>query len=76
MEKVYKQAAERIFDEITNEKYKAKVEENLLDPAVKYIGDRLYPYVISASIFFIFFIIILVYVAYILFKINNLHHLQ
>ena len=50
MEKLAKQAVEKLINTLQNEENKCKIEHNILDPMVAYIGKRLWPYIVSLSI--------------------------
>lgn len=74
MDKLYKQAAERMIQELSNEQNRCVIEKDVLDPMVKYIGHQLYPYVISASIVLIVVLALLLYLAYLSVRMHRLHH--
>ena len=76
MEKFCKQVIEKITDEIKKDENKKRVEDEVLDPIVKYIGHRLYPYVICASIAMSFLFLLILYFIHVNFKIHlkNLHN--
>ena len=50
MEKICSQVAEKCLKEIKKEENRKQIEEDVLDPMVKYIGQRLYPFVIAVSV--------------------------
>ena len=51
MEKLSKQAAEIVMRELLKEENQDKLEKHVLDPSVKYIGDRLWPYILLLASF-------------------------
>ena len=64
-----------IFDTILRECKKQdnqlKIKTYVLDPAVCYILDKIYPYIFITCSIFIIFIIIFLYMFYLLFKISK-----
>lgn len=64
MDNFCKKAAAKFVSELQNDENREKLEHDVLDPVISYIGKRLYPYVISASILVISFTLLLIYLAY------------
>lgn len=62
MEKLCKQAAEKFVDELKKEENREKIETEVLDPVIKYIGQRLYPYVVTVSLMLCVTLLLLTYV--------------
>ncbi len=64
-----------VFDTILRECKKTenqtKIKTYVLDPAVCYILDKIYPYIFITCAIFIIFIIIFLYMFYMLFKITK-----
>uniref|UniRef100_A0A6C0F7C5 Uncharacterized protein n=1 Tax=viral metagenome TaxID=1070528 RepID=A0A6C0F7C5_9ZZZZ len=71
MDKFCKQAAGRIIDELKKKENRNILEDEILDPVIKYIGQHLYPYIIAASVMFCITLIIL---AYLLFSIKYIKY--
>ena len=76
MEKFCKQAIELVATELKKDKNKRLMEDEVLDPVVRYIGHRLYPYVICVSIAMSFLFLLALYFIHVNFKIHlkNLHN--
>ena len=62
MEKICKQAAEKLVNELKKDETRATLESELLDPAIRYIGQRLYPYVIAVSMMLCVTLVLLFYI--------------
>ena len=58
---IIKQLVEKLMTELRKEDTKEQLEENFIDPFVKYIGDKLYPYVVSAALFVTLIVALLMY---------------
>jgi len=71
MEKICSQAKEILYNEIKKEENKLKLQNEVLDPIVKYIGERLYPYILLASAVLCIFTLILLYTLFLIFRINR-----
>ncbi len=76
MEKLTKQAAEKFIDVLQQEENRCKIEANIINPIVAYIGKKLWPYIISLSLLLCFIFIILVYFIYITFHLQKNIRLQ
>lgn len=66
MEKLAKQAAEKFINTLQNDENKSKIESNILDPMVAYIGKRLWPYIVSLSISLCILLIIIGYLMFLM----------
>ena len=73
MDTICRQAAEKFVDELKKDCTKSTIEKEVLDPMVKYIGNRLYPYVISATIVLCIMFMILLYLIYLSLRIHRTH---
>ena len=71
MDKICSQAKEMIYNEIKKEENQAKLQTDVLDPIVKYIGERLYPYILLASAVLCLFAVIIMYTLFLIYKINH-----
>lgn len=71
MDKICKQAKEMIYNEIKKEENQTKLKKEVLDPIVKYIGERLYPYILLASAVLCIFAIIILYTLFLIYRINH-----
>ena len=70
MDNILKQASEKFVQMLREEENMRKLECEVLDPLVKYMGKRLWPYILSFSVILALFFIILVYL------IHNIMRLQ
>jgi len=61
MDKFCKQAAERIIDELRKDEHRTTLEDEILDPVIRYIGRQLYPYVITVSVMLCVTLLLLAY---------------
>ena len=71
MDKICNQAKDIIYNEIKKEENQAKLQKEVLDPIVKYIGERLYPSILLASTILCLFAIIILYTLFLIYRINN-----
>ena len=71
MDKLCSQAKEMIYNEIKKEENQTKLQKDVLDPIVKYIGERLYPYILLASSVLCVFALIIMYILFLIYKINH-----
>jgi hypothetical protein len=71
MEKFAKQMTEKFIDTIQDEENRSKIENNVLNPIVKYIAKRLWPYIVTLSISLVFLLFILGYLIYITFHLQK-----
>lgn len=51
------QSLHYIINEMQSPEIRARVNKELLDPVITYIGKRLYPYVLVASLCFVFLLV-------------------
>lgn len=61
MDKICSQVAEKCLKEMKKEEVRRQIEEEILDPMVKYVGQRLYPFVIGVSVMLCITLITLMY---------------
>lgn len=66
MDKLTKQAAEKFISALENEENKCKIENNILNPMVAYIGKRLWPYIVSLSLSLCLMLIIIGYLLFLM----------
>lgn len=59
-----KEAIEICINEYNKKENKQKIEKEILDPIVNYIGQQLWPYVISVSVLLFLVFILIFYIAY------------
>jgi hypothetical protein len=64
MEKLASQAAEVVLRELLKDENKDKLEKHVLDPSVKYIGERLWPYIIILTLFLAIILMMTAYIVY------------
>ena len=72
MEKLCRQATDVFIKEIKKDDVQCKIQDEVLDPIVKYIGNKLYPYIIGATIVLCLFSLILLYSVFLIYKINKI----
>ena len=70
MDKICNQAKEMIYNEIKKDENKEKLQKEVLDPIVRYIGERLYPYILLASSVLCVFALIIMYILFLIYRIN------
>ena len=68
MDKIINQGIDICIEEFQKQQNKDKLESDILDPIIKYIGERLWPYIMYSIIFIFCFCIILFYTIYIVHK--------
>ena len=71
MDKLCRQATDLLINEIKKDDVQCKIKDDVLDPIVKYIGNKLYPYIIGATLVLCFFSLILLYSVFLIYKINK-----
>ena len=69
MNTIIEQSIQKIIEELQKDENRTKLENSVLDPIVKYIGEKLYPYIICISTILSLFLLILFYILYINHKI-------
>ncbi len=62
---------EIILKEIKKTENQTKIKTFILDPAICYILDKIYPYIFITCTIFIIFIMIFLYLLYLIFKIHK-----
>lgn len=65
MDTIVKQCYEKLVNEYKKPENKKILEEEFLDPIIKYIGNQLWPYILSLSILFSVIFIMLVYILFV-----------
>ena len=68
MDTIIDQSIEICKDEFKKEKNKKILEDDILNPIIKYIGNRLWPYILYLLLFTLCLLIILFYIIYIVNK--------
>ena len=68
MDKIVNQGIDICIEEFKKQDNKKTIEDNILDPIIKYIGERLWPYILYSVIFMCSLIILLFYTIYIINK--------
>ena len=58
----------QLYKELNKQDVKDKIESDLVDPVVKYIGNKLYPYIISLTILLSLILLFLLYISLIVKK--------
>ena len=72
MDKLCKQVTEKIVEELATDENNIRIKTCILDPAVRYIGDRLYPYVLTASVMVVFMLVVMGYLVLLSLRLQNL----
>ena len=72
MDDIFSQGIEICKEELNKENNKQYIEIEILDPLIKYIGNKLWPYILYLLIFTLFLLVILAYIIYIVNKKNKL----
>lgn len=60
-DKLFGEIINYIIDRLKQDDFKKKIQAVLLDPMIEYIGRRLYPYVLFASLCFVFIILLFIF---------------
>jgi hypothetical protein len=60
-----------LFKEIKKTENQVKIKTYILDPAICYILDKIYPYIFITCAIFIIFIITFLYLFYLIFRMNK-----
>ena len=68
MDKIIDQGIDICIEEFQKGHNRHKLEKDILDPIIKYIGERLWPYIIYSVIFISFLLILLFYIIYMIKK--------
>lgn len=59
------------ISELKKDKNKAKVEEQILSPAIDFILEKIKPYVIGSCIFLIIIILLILFILYLILSITR-----
>lgn len=68
MDKVINQAMRACLDEMNKPDTNKMLKEEFMNPIVNYIGQRIWPYIIVACVFFILVCIVLFAIIYMIYK--------
>lgn len=68
MDKIINQGIDICIQEFQKQSNRDKLESDILDPIIKYIGERLWPYIMYSIVFICCLIIILFYTIYTIHK--------
>jgi hypothetical protein len=60
-----------LFKELKKTENQVKIKTYVLDPAICYMLDKIYPYIFITCAIFIIFITIFLYLLYLIFKMNK-----
>ena len=71
MDKLLNQGIDLCIEEFKKDTNKHKLEQDILDPVIQYIGERLWPYIMYSIIFISSLLILILYLIYIIRKYNN-----
>lgn len=61
---LFKETIDMIILEYNKKENKDKIEKNILDPIVMYLGRQLWPYILTVSILLCLMFVILFYIIY------------
>lgn len=70
MDEIVSQSLDICFEHLNKSETKSKIEDDILNPIIAYIGNRLWPYIMSLIIFITVLLFCLFYLIYII-KRNN-----
>lgn len=76
MDKLTNQAATKFIEALQRDDNRCKIEENIVDPIVVYIGKRLWPYIVSLSLSLCILLLMLLYITLSLRRDIRLHDLK
>lgn len=68
MDKLINQGIDLCIEEFQKQSNKDKLESDVLDPIIKYIGERLWPYIMCSIVFICCLILLLFYIIYTIHK--------
>lgn len=72
MTKIVNQILDKLINTVNDKYYKSKLETELLDPIVSYIGKKLYPVIITMTVFLLLMILTMLYTIYMIKRINKI----
>ena len=72
MTKIVNQILDKLINTVNDKYYKSKLETELLDPIVSYIGKKLYPVIITITVFLLLMILTMLYTIYMIKRINKI----
>jgi len=61
---LFKESIDMLIFEYNKCENKEKIERNILDPVVNYIGQQLWPYMLTASMMIVVVFLLLFYIVY------------
>jgi len=61
---LFKESVDMLITEYMKDENKSKVEKNILDPVVIYLGQKLWPYILTFSIVLCIVFILLIYILF------------
>jgi hypothetical protein len=64
IESIIDQSIQMIIDRLNSQHTQTKIKQKVLDPLIDYIGKRLYPYVIVASVCLLILVIAIIFFIY------------
>ena len=71
MDKIIDQGIDICIEEFKKEQNRHKFENDILNPITKYIGDRLWPYIMYSIIFICLLLLLLFYIIFMIKKTNK-----
>lgn len=61
---IFKESIDMLIFEYNKCENKEKIERNVLDPIVNYLGQQLWPYILTASMMIVVVFLLLFYIVY------------
>lgn len=61
---LFKESIDMLIFEYNKCENKEKIERNILDPIVNYLGQQLWPYILTASLMIVVVFLLLFYIVY------------
>lgn len=72
MSKFVNQILDKFINTVNDKYYRSKLESEILDPIVSYIGKKLYPIIITMTVFLLLIILTMIYTIYMIKRINKI----
>ena len=63
---ITRQMVDHLIEQIKKEENKLRLQQHLVDPTIKYILDKLFPYLVGCAVVFILIILLTLLIVFIL----------
>lgn len=63
---ITRQMVDHLIEQIKKEENKLRLQQHLVDPTIKYILDKLFPYLVGCAVVFILIILLTLIIVFIL----------